>query len=203
MSILAALSKRWNYSVESPGSGRLVYHEGNREFTFPVYEEDGVIVLVGAPSSQRIHFFFSWYGHPKEFSQADQDRILPRIEEYLHLCGWRVRVFIRDAQTENFEFHPQLFEQRGRASELLEEAGFTWFSDYSSIDLMHEEYGLEISGIEDERHVKPILAAMQRGFPHWHHHKVNLHEHGREPGWTLAIHMFPSQPCNSESCDES
>jgi hypothetical protein len=203
MSILTALSKIWNYSVESPGIGRLVYHEGNREYTFPVYEEDGTIVLVGVPSSQRIHYFFSWYSHPTEFSASDRDRILPRIEEYFRFCGREVRVFTRDGESENFELYPQLFEHRGRASELLEEAGYTWFSDYNSIDLIHEEYGLEISGIQDERHIKPILAALQRGFPHWHHHKVCLHDHGREPGWTLAIHLFPSQPCNSESYDES
>jgi len=61
MSIIAALTRKWNYSVGDPERDELVYREGNHEFTFPIYEEDGVLVLVGAPSSQRTHLFFNWY----------------------------------------------------------------------------------------------------------------------------------------------
>jgi hypothetical protein len=204
MSILTALRKKWNYSVESPGTGRLVYREGNREYTFPIYEEAGVLVLVGVPSAQRIHFFFNWYWHPTDFSATAEARILPRIAEHLGATGAEVRVITRgDAAEQELEFHPELFEHRGRASELLEEAGYTWFSDYNSIDLVHEEFGLEIGGIPNERDVKPILAALKRGFPHWHHTRVYNHEHGREPGWTLVICMFPPQSCASGSYDES
>src|SRR5579885_1135368 len=96
MSMLAALAKRWHYSVENPGAGRLLYREGNREYTFPIYEENGVLVLVGVPSSQRIHFFFNWHWHPEqEFSVAARERILPRIEEHLRAAGAEVRVFER------------------------------------------------------------------------------------------------------------
>jgi hypothetical protein len=204
MSILAALRKKWNYSVESPGKGRLVYREGNREYTFPIYEDDGALVLVGIPSAQRIHFFFNWYWHPTDFSPATKARILPRITEHLGANGMEVRVLSPGGGLEQeLEFHPELFEYRGRASELLEEAGYSWFSDYKSIDLVHEEFGLEIGGIPNERDVKPILAALKRGFPHWHHTRIGNHEQGREPGWTLAICMFPPQACPSGSYDES
>ena len=54
MSMFSALAKRWNYSVENAGEGRVLYREGNREYTFPLYAQDGVWVLVGAPSAQRI-----------------------------------------------------------------------------------------------------------------------------------------------------
>ena len=77
-----------------------VYREGNREYTFPIYEEDGVLVLVGVPSSQRIHFFFNWYWHPQEFPAAARERILPRIEEHLRAAGARMRVFERDDDEE-------------------------------------------------------------------------------------------------------
>ncbi|MDB6112372.1 MAG: hypothetical protein JWR69_4122 [Pedosphaera sp.] len=204
MSILTALRKKWNYSVESPESGRLVYREGNREYTFPIYEEDGSLVLVGVPSSQRIHFFFNWYWHPTDFPSTAAVRIFPRIVEHFSASGWVVRVLTRgDAEEQELEFHPELFEHRGRASELLEDAGFIWFSDYNSIDLVHEEFGLEIGGIPNERAVKSILAALKRGFPHWHHTQVCNHEQGREPGWTLAICMFPPKSCTSGSYDES
>jgi hypothetical protein len=203
MSILAALTKKWNYSVENPGAGRLVYREGNREYTFPIYEEDGVLVLVGVPSSQRIHFFFNWYWHPREFSPAAGAKILPRIAEHLRANGARVRVFTRGAGEQEMQFHPELFEYRGRALELLEEAGLSWFSDYSSIDLVHEEYGLEVAGIQREADMRRILSALQRGFPHWHHTRISLDEHCREPGWVVAISMFPPESCASGWYDES
>jgi len=198
MSIIAALKKKWHYSVENPGAGRLVYREGNREYTFPIYEEEGVLVLVGVPSSQRIHFFFNWYWHPREFTAATRSRILPRLEQHLQAGGAQVRLITREEREErDFEFYPELFEHRARASELLEEAGYTWFSDYSSIDLLNEEYGLEICGIQHERNIRPMAEALQRGFPHWHHQRVCLHDQGREEGWTLSLCMFPSRSCNS------
>jgi hypothetical protein len=204
MSIFAVLGRKWNYSVENPGKGRLVYREGNLEYTFPIYDENGTIVLVAMPSSQRIHFFFNWYGHLKEFSTAERDRILPRIKEHFRFCGSEVRVFSReDGVSGSFEFHPELFEYRDRASGLLEEAGYAWFSDYGAIDLLHEEYGLEITGIQAEKDIKPVLAILQSGFPHWHHHKICPNDFGRESGWTLEISMFASHSCNSESYDES
>jgi len=202
MSVLAALTKKWNYSVENPGSGRLVYREGNREYTFPIYEEDSIWVLVGVPSSQRIHFFFNWYWHPREFPAASQQRILPRVEQYLRAAGARVRVFERvDDEGEDFEFYPELFEYRSRALELLETAGYTWLSDFSSIDLLHDDYGLEICGVQNEKDVKLMMEALQRGFPHWHHQRVCLHDCGRDPGWAGSICMFPSRSRNSEWYD--
>ena len=48
MGIIGALTKKFHYSVQVPGLGRLVYREGNHEYTFPVYEEDGAVVVVGA-----------------------------------------------------------------------------------------------------------------------------------------------------------
>lgn len=197
MSIFTALTK-WKYSVESPGVGRLIYREANREYTFPVYEEDGVLVLVGVPSSQRIHFFFNWYWHPRDFPAVTGARILPRIAGHLRAAGAEVRVLTRGQPGElDLEFHPELFECRGEASELLEEAGFNWFGDYSSIELLHEDYGLEISGIKDRSDAQRMLTIMRHGFPHWHHTRMSFHDRGRDAGWTLSICMFPPQSCAS------
>lgn len=200
--MFAALAKRWNYSVENAGEGRLLYREGNREYTFPLYEENGVWVLVSVPSAQRIHFFFSWHWHPQEFNAKTGERILPRIAEHLRAGGAEVRIFERAGQAEEeFEFYPELFEHRGRATELLDEGGLTWFTDYSSIDLLHADYGLEVCGIKSQRDARRVAMALQRGFPHWHHQNVCLHDSGREPGWAVALCMFPSRSCNPECCD--
>jgi hypothetical protein len=199
MSFLAVLRRKWKYSVENPGPGRLIYREGNREYTFPVYEDDSGTVLVGVPSSQRIHFFFNWYWHPRDFPPAASKRILPRIAEYLRADGSRVRVFSRG---EGLEFYAELFACRARASELLEEAGFTWFVDYSAIDLAHEVYGLEIGGIKSERAAGRMRVVLLEGFPHWHHARASLHGGGPDPGWTLSVSMFPSESRASGSYDE-
>jgi len=79
-----------------------------------------------------------------------------------------VRVFARPEEQE-FQFHPKLFECKSRASGILDTAGFTWFTDYSSIDLLHEEFGLEICYIQEESNVKPIAESMRAEFPHWHY----------------------------------
>ena len=202
MSIIGTLAKKLNYSVTVPSAGRLVYREGNREYTFPVYEEQGAVVVVGTPSSERVHFFFNWYPSRRDFPPAARARILPRLEAHLRAGALSVRVHDREAEGAcALEFHPELFAHRGRASELLESAGYSWFSDYSSIDPVHEDYGLEICGIQNDRHVKPILDALQAGFPHWHHHHYCLHEAGREPGWSVTLCMFPPKACNSGRFD--
>ena len=202
MSIFHALAKRLNYSVTAPATGRLVYREGNREYTFPVYEEEDAVVVVGTPSSERVHFFFNWYPSRRNFSPIERNRILPRLEAHLRAEALNVRIFNREAENNGLEFHPELFEQRSRASELLDAAGYAWFSDYTSIDPVHEDYGLEICGIQDDRDVKPILDALQEGFPHWHHHHCCLHDAGREPGWSVTICMFPPKACNPGRCEE-
>jgi hypothetical protein len=194
--------KNWHYSVTSPGAGRIVYREDNREYTFPVYGEGEEVVLVGTPSAQRTHLFFNWYPSHRDFTPVARARVLPRIAAHLKAAGLPVRIFDRVNETEtDFLFYPELFECRSRASEFLEEAGYTWFSDYSSIDPIHEDYGLEVSGI-GEGDVKPIMEALQRGFPHWHHLKYTLHEGGREPGWAVTLCMFPPKSCNAGSYDE-
>ncbi|HZV33920.1 MAG TPA: hypothetical protein VFB72_05020 [Verrucomicrobiae bacterium] len=198
MNLIAALTKRWTYSVESPGPGRVLYREGNREYTFPVFEDEGEMVLVDVPSSQRIHYFFNWYRHPQEFPRLARERILARIVAHYRSQGANVRVFERQGQVgEEFDFYPELFAARALASELLSEEGCDWFGEYSSIDILHEDYGLEICGIRDERNVKRVALALQRGFPHWHHQNVCFQDHGRDPGWAVALCMFPSRSCNS------
>jgi hypothetical protein len=201
MSLMSVLRRNWHYSVKSPGAGRLVYREANREYTFPIYEEDGAMVLVGTPSSQRTHLFFNWYPNHRDFPDAARRRILPRIAAHLRAEGLSVRIFERETDAAaSFEFYPELFEDRNRALELLEEAGYAWFSDFSSIDPIHEDYGLEISGVKEED-VKPIMDALERGFPQWHHHKYSLHDCGREPGWSVILCMFPPKSCNAGSYD--
>lgn len=191
-----------NYAVLMEGPGRLVYREGNDEFVFPVFEEDGNVIICGEPSKRRIHYFFGWYLNRKALSTSGTERILPRLIEYFRRMERVARIFDRgDPEGKSFVFYPELFEARGRASEILEKAGFAWFSHYGSIDLLHEEYGLEVCGIKEEIDVEPIGAAMRAGFPQWHFCWVCHKDCGREPGWKYRIHMFRRRSADGRFVD--
>lgn len=195
---MSLLRNRYEVLTDTPG--HLTYREGNHEYVFPVFEADGEIVIVGFPTRRRIRFFFGWHGDWRDFTASDGARVLPRLLEHFRRSGKQVRLFERgDAEGESFVFYPELFESRNRASDILDEAGFAWFSQYSSIDLLQREYGLEIAGIHEGSKVTPIAATMKAGFPQWHYSRVCHNEFGREPGWKYSIHMFPPS-CGGSRC---
>ncbi|MEW6302946.1 MAG: hypothetical protein AB1705_05715 [Verrucomicrobiota bacterium] len=189
MSLFARLSSSRTYSVEQPEAGRVVYREGNHEYVFPVYEEDGSLVLVDVPSEQRIRFFFGWHWHPHQLPPASRARILARIAAHYAKLGASLRVFDR-AGEQTFVFYPELFTHRARAMERLAEAGLDWFAAYDAVDLLHEEYGLEITGIPERAMAERILRMLARTFPQWHHHELGL---DRDSGWEIALYMFPAE----------
>lgn len=197
--ILSAWSRRWYYSVENRGAGRLVYREGNHEYIFPAYEESGELVLAGIPSSQRVHLFFNWYPSRQELTEPVRERIVTQLVEHLTEAGASVRLFERAAG--GFEHYSELADCRERAMDLLDSEGYLLFRDYGSIEPLPEEHGLEISGIRDWRAVKPMLAALERAFPHWHHQKAC--RDGEAGGWSVALSMFPMHAAHSEWNDGS
>ena len=189
------MKRRSKYEIERPAAGVITYREGYKEHQFPIFEQDGETVFVEWPTRQRIYLFFSaggWTRVPKDFSKADRERITPRVVEHLREQGKPVRVMAPSSEDQSgFEFRPELFECRSRASELLADAGLEWSTDYGAIDLLHEEYGLEVCGIQQEAKVDAIVEIMQKGFPHWHYCGLCRKDCGREPGWRFAIHMLP------------
>jgi hypothetical protein len=195
------MKRKQQCQIERPEPGVLTYREGGTEYRFPIYEEEGEIVFVAWPTAHRIFLFFGgWTYVPKRFSAADRERITTRVAEHFRQEGARIRVLTRtESKERGFQFHPELFESKGRATEILESAGFAGFSDYSAIDLLHEEFGLEVCGIHEESSVEPIAQAMRAGFPHWHYSHVSRKNCGREPGWKFALHMFPRR-CGGGRC---
>lgn len=190
------------FHIELPEPGVLVYREGADEYLFPVYEEDDELVLVAWPTSQRRFLILSWMRIPRTFSERDSTRIKSNIIEHFNQAGIRIRI-LEPAPNEQrgLLFHAELFGARATASELLESAGFTWFCDYSSIDLLHEELGLEVCGIREESSLEAIADAMRDAFPHWHYHEVCHKDYGRDPGWKFALHMFPCRCSDNRYTD--
>jgi hypothetical protein len=194
------------YEFLRPEPGVLTHRQGGTEFRFPVYDEDGEIVFVAWPTSQRIFLYFSfggWTRVPRQFSKRDRDRITTHVVEHFRKSGARVRVLVpTEREEQGLQFRPELFECKGRASELLDAAGFAWFSDYGSIDLLHEEHGLEVCGIREDSSVERIAQVMRSGFPHWHYSHVCHKDCGREPGWRFSLHMFP-RCCGGGLCGDA
>jgi hypothetical protein len=91
-----------------------------------------------------------------------------------------------------FEFHAELFEFRNTLMETLSENGFTWLSDFGSIDLQHDVYGLEVTGIREESDAKEIEAILRKMFPGWRYYRTFYEDKNLgELGWKVMISREP------------
>ncbi len=61
-----------------------------------------------------------------------------------------------------FRFSPELFELRSDVQAALDEAGFDWFTHYSSVDPVHDLYGIEVCGIVEPDDAQSILTLLPR-----------------------------------------
>src|SRR5687767_10690529 len=66
-----------------------------------------------------------------------------------------------------FRFSPELFESRADVIAKLEERGFMWLSQYSSVDCLHDVHGLEVCGIHERKDALAIQKTLTRMFPKW------------------------------------
>lgn len=66
-----------------------------------------------------------------------------------------------------FRFAPELFEARTSVMERLGDEGFEWLSHYSSVDPIHDNYGIEVCGIHHRDDAVAILKLLMQMFPSW------------------------------------
>jgi hypothetical protein len=93
---------------------------------------------------------------------------------------------------EPFAFHAELFELRNDVLEMLADHGFAWLSDFGSIDLMHDVYGIEVCGIREETDAHTIQTLLRKQFPSWRHSRMYCKDAStREPGWKVIISREP------------
>ena len=89
---------------------------------------------------------------------------------------------------DDFRFFPELFESRQEALEILDDAGFYWLADFTSVEVLHETYGIEVTGIPEEALAREALSALRRRFASWEHVSLVHQDGGREPGWKVRLH---------------
>jgi len=98
----------------------------------------------------------------------------------------------------HFEFHPELFVHRTSALDALSDRGFAWLSDYGSIDVIHDSFGLEVCAIRAEADAENISMLLGRLFPDWHYNRIFYEdENGGEIGWKVIITRDPDEPDDS------
>jgi hypothetical protein len=68
---------------------------------------------------------------------------------------------------DSFRFAPELFECRTDVMAVLEDAGFVWLTDYSSVDPLHDVYGIEVCGIREKADAVAILQLLRSLFSAW------------------------------------
>jgi hypothetical protein len=64
----------------------------------------------------------------------------------------------------DFEFKPELFEYRQQIIEVLAAADFWWLSSFRSIDIDHQEFALEIDGVQTEDVARGIVDVLSAKF---------------------------------------
>ena len=91
-----------------------------------------------------------------------------------------------------FEFHAELFDFRNAVLETLSDNGFAWLSDFGSVDLQHDVYGLEVTGIREEADARAIEALLRRMFVGWRYgHTFYEDQNLGELGWKVMISREP------------
>src|SRR5262249_39573258 len=93
---------------------------------------------------------------------------------------------------EPFAFHAELFELRTVVLELLAEHGFAWLSDFGSIDLAHDIYGIEVCGIREESDAHVIAKLLRKKFSSWRYSGMYYKEASRgERGGKVIVSRDP------------
>lgn len=91
-----------------------------------------------------------------------------------------------------FEFHAELFDLRNAVLEALSDNGFAWLSDFGSIDLQHDVYGLEVTAIRERTDAVAIERLLRNMFPEWQYRRIFYEDHNHgELGWKVMISRDP------------
>jgi hypothetical protein len=90
-----------------------------------------------------------------------------------------------------FRFEPILFAHRAKAMDALGEAGFEWFSHFSSLDILHDVFGLEVCGIDNQELALNLRSVLCQIFPTWKYSRLIYRNGELDPGWKVIIHRDP------------
>jgi anti-sigma B factor antagonist len=79
----------------------------------------------------------------------------------------RVFKFGADDLRRSVRFAPELFEARNRVLSALANADLYWLHDFTSVEPLHDVYGIEVRGIKDPKTADRIQKLLVSLFPAW------------------------------------
>ena len=120
----------------------------------------------------RLNKVFSIFDYEED--PDDEDELLdvsdfpaPTGEALSRVQGWLGNHCGSQGERDGFRFAPELFQVRNDVIAELSDRGFEWLSHYSSVDPMHDVYGIEVCGIQRQEDASAILTILIEMFPDW------------------------------------
>ena len=89
-----------------------------------------------------------------------------------------------------FQFHGDLFVCRQQVLILLADNGFQWLNHFRAVDVIHELYGLEVTGIAHELEAEAIEKLLQNNLE-WNFVRRTYEDRRCECGWKVRISRRP------------
>jgi hypothetical protein len=86
-----------------------------------------------------------------------------------------------------FAFFPDLLELSRSLVPELSNAGYEMMSDYSSVDAMHDVYGIEVCGINDPDVALQITRLLLAKFPGWNAGWLHRPDSSSSQGWVARV----------------
>jgi hypothetical protein len=99
----------------------------------------------------------------------------------------------RDNERDPFAFYPELLELSRSLVPELATAGYEMMSDYSSVDAVHDVYGIEVCGINDPDVALKITRLLLGRFPGWNAGWLHRPDASSSQGWVARIHRDHEQ----------
>jgi len=93
----------------------------------------------------------------------------------------------------DFQFHAELFDHRALAIEKLAQHDYHWLEHFSCVDLLHDEFGLEVCGIAVRQNADRILTILEKLFPDWLYADIHYRDYERDRGWKVIICRSPER----------
>lgn len=106
------------------------------------------------------------------------------------LIRWRL-MRLRSSDSE-ISFHAELFDLRNAVLELLAKHEIVWLGDFGAIDLRHDTYGFEVTGIHSED-ASIQVERLLRGICPWWWWRRRYYEDMNvgELGWKVVFSKLP------------
>lgn len=86
---------------------------------------------------------------------------------------------------DGFRFCPELFEHRASVIEALDAGGITWMTHFASVDLRHDDYGIEVCGIKSKEDASRVRRVLQQSFPAWSMGAIHFNDH--DQAWWVEV----------------